>query len=225
MAVSSTSTGPWYPVRIATGSFDIRKGTLTSQSDGTTNTYPAGTDDKIQFISDIFNESYTDAFARINATPALATILSAVFVNQNTVPTGIGSNEYDDEITCVVNGPYVDFGISNGYLLVAYKALPTDSDGFPLVPDNEIVKEAVYWYINMKQTYPAWRNGQVRDAIYHHAEERWGSFRKNAYGTMMMPSPAEWKTINNIWTRLIPNLNQDTTFFKYIGKMQKVYNQ
>ena len=223
MAVGSSSTGSWYPIRQATGSFETRQGKLTSLSSNTDNTYPPGTDDKTQFISDIFNEGYADAFSRINSTPSLSTILNAVFLNENTVPTNI-NNSYDNEIVFTINGPYVDLSIETGYLLISYKAMPTDSDGYPLIPDNEIVKEAVYWYINMKQSYPVWRNGQMRDGIYQHAEHQWGTFRKNAYGTIMMPSDISWKAIGNIWMRLIPNLNQDTTFFNHIGSQQRIYN-
>ena len=50
--------------------------------------------------------------------------------------------------------------------MLSYQAVPVDSDGYPMIPDNESFEEAIYWYINMKLTYPDWKMGRV-DAVYY----------------------------------------------------------
>lgn len=225
IAASSTVNGQWRPTRSATGSFDIQKGMKRSLQNSPTGLYPPSTDDKIQFVADVFNESYQNAFTRLNSTPTLEQIISTVFMNQAGPASANVNGLEDSEITYTENGPYLDFNIETGYAMIAYKALPTDENGYPLIPDVEEVKEAIYWYIEMKQLYPQWKNGKVRDAVYMHAKNEWGSKRLGAKGELMMPSGDELKSVMNSWLRLMPNINQDKTFFKYIGAQQQLYNQ
>jgi hypothetical protein len=48
-----------------------------------------------------------------------------------------------------------------GFIKIAYKAIPTDERGYPLIPDLASYQEAVYWYVMMKLTFPKWVNGTI----------------------------------------------------------------
>jgi hypothetical protein len=222
VSYSVSSDGPWQPTRRNTGIMDLRTGTRTNISN-TDGLYPPGTDDKIQFVADIFNESYSQAFTRINSTPNLADILNNVFKNQSGT-LGIGDPTTDTDITWEPNGPYLDFSRQDGYVVIAYKAMPTDQDGYPMIPDVEEIKEAIYWYIEWKLLYPQWKAGKIRDAVYHEAKMNWKGYRLQSYGELMMPSITEYKAILNIWMRTLPNINEDMTNYKYTGQQQRVWN-
>ena len=223
VACSSSPTGPFVVARSATGNFDIVRGDLNNTSiDPATNTYPPGTGDKIQFVADIFNESYSDAFTRLNSTPDLDNLLDSIFVNKN---YGTGVNEFrDNELTYSKNPPYLEFSIRDGYCMIAYKAIGTDKDGYPLVPDEEDVKEALYWYLDMKLTYPMWRNGKVRDIVYKNSQLNWNLYRNKAKGNINMPSADELPSMMNAFNRLVPLMNEHITAYKYVGQQEIRYN-
>lgn len=216
---SLTQVGRYYPVRSATGSTETRHGDLSLQTSGSWS-YPPDMYDKINFISDIYSISYSDAFAMINSNPNMETVLDKVFVNTS---QGISSSIDVDQrdLTYTVNPPYVDLNIRDGYLMIAYKAIPTDCEGFPLIPDDEDFKEAVYWYINMKLLYPKWRSGQVRDAVYEHSESEWKKKKLAAYANVVMPSTDEMESIKNAWLRLIPKINEFDSGFKFVGNRER----
>ena len=122
-------------------------------------------------------------------------------------------------------GGYIKTNLKEGLLMISYQAIPTDSDGFPLVPDDESFLEALYWYINMKLLYPEFRNGTVRDAIYYDAKSSWNYYRKQAYGNAMMPDGDQLESVKNVWNRLIPDINANRTFFSTIGQEELYYNK
>src|ERR1700758_1636807 len=62
-----------------------------------------------------------------------------------------------DKLTYKISNGCIKTGIQNGYLKIVYQAMPLDYEGYPLVPDYVEFKEALYWYIVMKYTYPLWR--------------------------------------------------------------------
>ncbi len=224
VGVGSTITGPFQYCIKSTGDLDIVRGDLSSLTENTANTYPPGTDDKIQFVADVFGESYSDAFIRLNATPSLNNLLNVIFVNSNYVTGSTDGMYYDNVYKYNINTPYIEFNVRTGYAILAYKAIALNKDGYPLIPDEEDLKEAIYWYINMKYSYPLWRNGQVRDLIYMDAAKNWGKYSKKAYGNIMMPDAAEMTTVANIWLRQIPVIGEYESYFKYLGEQQKIYN-
>jgi hypothetical protein len=122
-------------------------------------------------------------------------------------------------------GGYIKTNIKEGMLMVSYQAIPTDEDGYPMVPNDESFLEALYWYINMKITYPEWKAGRVRDAVYYDTKSSWNYYRKQAYGNAMMPDGDQLESIKNIWLKLIPDINANRTFFSTTGQQDLIYNK
>ncbi len=138
--------------------------------------------------------------------------------------TEIGENVSGDDRVYTLRPPYVYINQPTGYGLLAYIAIKTDSDGYPMIPDDEYMKEAMYWYLQMKYLYPLWMRGKIRDAIYVNAERKWHQYCDAAYGAMVIPdNDDEMQSIINVWTRLIPNINAGNKSMKYIGEQEKVY--
>ena len=46
-----------------------------------------------------------------------------------------------------VNYNKLEIGVECGNVLVYYWSVPQDEDGFPMIPDNENYKTAIYWYV------------------------------------------------------------------------------
>lgn len=119
-----------------------------------------------------------------------------------------------------VTGGWLKTNMRTGYILMSYQAIPIDDDFYPLIPDDESFFEALYWYVNMKLTYPEWKAGRVRDAVYYDTKSSWNFYRKQAYANAMMPNSDQLESIKNIWNRLVPNLNEDRTFYSTMGQQE-----
>jgi len=147
-----------------------------------------------------------------------------------TTSAGVSREEYNNEtsfttdVTYVVVGNYMKFNVPTGYVMLAYTTIPLDEEGFPVVPDNIGFIDALYWYITMKLLYPKWAEGRVRDAVYYDARSSWNYYRKQAYGNAMMPNGDQLTAIKNTWNKLIPEFNDQNTFFSTTGEKQIKYN-
>ena len=221
VGLGNSETGSFLPAVIATGNYERVKGDKQNSTPSNISPYPSTQMDKIQFISDLLAITYQEAFDELATNPQMKLIVDKVFVEDGTNITGVPET-YVTEASYTINPPYIDTSLKNGYAMIAYKAVPTDCDGYPMVADDEDVKEAIYWYINMKMLYPLWRNGHVRDAIYAHAESEWKKKKMAAYSNISMPSHDELMTIQNTWVRLIPKMNEHSTSYQYLSTAERV---
>jgi hypothetical protein len=219
MAYSTTTAGPFYPMRYATGSFDYGS-ELTEYNDE----YSVGTSDLVTICMSLYSLSYEDALAKLNTEPNIRSMLEYMISTKVTTPETNGTSNTTD-YTYLINNGYVMTNIETGYLMVTYQAIPTDDDGYPMVPDNQSFIEAIYWYIVMKLLYPDWVAGRIRDAVYADAKRSWNFYCKQAYGNSMMPNGAEqMEAIKNTWHRLVEEFNEHDSFFSTMGQEQLIYN-
>lgn len=206
VAYSHHEKGPWYPVRYSTGSFSFNHAVTNKQGyydehgtyiDPTTNDENLGTG--YPTLSDV--EGYR-----------------ATSTEHDTI-------ESKDLTYNIVPGGWLKINSRHGHLMISYQAIPVDEDFFPMVPDDEAFLEALYWYINMKITYPEWKAGRVRDAVYYDTKSSWNYYRKQAYGNAMMPNSDQLESIKNVWLRLVPLINEEKSFFSTMSEQEHVRNQ
>lgn len=119
----------------------------------------------------------------------------------------------------------------DGFIKLAYKAIATDERGYPLIPDLASYQEAVYWYVVMKLSFSKWMKGTLGGKgvntgqnMYTYIQQQWNFYRNQAYAEAMMPTADDIQNIKNEWNRLIPELDEDDTFFKHQGDDQQFYN-
>jgi hypothetical protein len=115
---------------------------------------------------------------------------------------------------------YINTNMREGHIMLSYRTIPLDGDGYPMVPDDPGFIDALYWYITMKLLYPKWVLGTVKDAAYQNARSSWNYYSKQAYGNSMMPDGDMLESIKNTWNRLIPELGDNNNFFSTTGQEQ-----
>jgi hypothetical protein len=214
--------GPFYPMTYAAGSFDAQ---IPNIDTGDNDTPPADL-----LIADLaislYGDTYAQALERINTYPNIREQLTALIHNAQESPRiGNDTTSMSDSYTYVISGNYIKTNLRSGFLMISYQAVPVDNEGYPMIPDDESFEEAIYWYINMKLTYPEWKMGRVRDAVYYDAKSSWNFYRKQAYATALMPNVDQLESIKNAWLRLVPEIDEHSTFFSHLNDPQTIYNK
>lgn len=226
MSFSTNEAGPFYPMRYGTGSFDFGK-IANTETSGTATGIVWPDSSIVTLAMDLYTLDYAAALAKINNEPITKAKLSGMLTqmsNINTYSSGDSILNTTDDLTYVINGSYINTNQRDGYIMMAYQAVPVDVDGYPLVPDDDSFLEALYWYIVMKLYYPEWKQGTIRDAVYYDARRSWNFFCKQAYGNAIMPNTDQLESIKNDWLRLKPELNQWSTGFSTLGQREQIYN-
>lgn len=134
------------------------------------------------------------------------------------------ATDFNTDITYVVTPGYIKTNKKDGYIMLAYSAIPISEDGFPLIPDLASYIDALYWYVTMKLMYPAWREGRIRDAVYYDARRSWNFYCKQAYGEALMPDSSAMESIKNTWNRLVPDMNANNSFYSTTNQQEIIYN-
>jgi hypothetical protein len=110
-------------------------------------------------------------------------------------PQGVEFNYYKKELD------YIQTSFETGKIKVHYLGQPIDKDGYPLVPDIEEYKTALYWYVRMMMIGTGYKDPMFD---YTFCEERWSYFQGRAISKITWPSVDRMERIKNATVRLIP---------------------
>ena len=119
----------------------------------------------------------------------------------------------------LMNAGYIVTSFEAGDIKLHYTAYPTDADGFPMVPDNIYVKQALEWYIIRQMMM----GGYVHPVFnWQVADQKWGHYCVAAGNDMMYPSIDKMESMKNMFVRMIPNMNAHSDFFDGMENQQRL---
>jgi hypothetical protein len=127
-----------------------------------------------------------------------------------------------DEFTYTVQNGVITVSPREGWVQVAYDALPIDEDGYPLIPDNEKVKQALEYYILWKYLEALWTMGKITDKVFNYYEQKKMWYMGAANSSMQLSGMDHLEALGNVINRLIINTNAHKNFFKQAGKKERL---
>ena len=131
---------------------------------------------------------------------------SPAFTLRTTAARRNGSVDY-----YTVNAGYIVTSFEAGDIKLHYTAYPIDADGFPMVPDNIYVKQALEWYIIRQMMMGGYMHPVFNWQV---ADQKWGHYCVAAQNDLTYPSIDKMETMKNMFVRLIPNMNAHSDFFQ-----------
>ena len=126
----------------------------------------------------------------------------------------------DNKYTFRVQGRAIITSLQEGEILVSYKSIPIDEDGFPLLIDNSVFIEALKEYIKKEYFSILFDLGKLNQAVLQHTEQRYAWLAGQLRSEFTIPSISEMESIKNMWTRPIQNNNEFYTGFKNLGNKE-----
>jgi hypothetical protein len=107
--------------------------------------------------------------------------------------------------------------VKDGTIIIAYKAWPTDKEGFLLIPDHEDFKEAILHYV-------LYRYYVVKAVTHEEAARQERDWHLRRYNTLAqkakslnLPDIDTLENIKNAQSRLVPRSNRYDNFFGNLG--------
>ena len=112
-------------------------------------------------------------------------------------------------------GNYIVIDKSDGSIITLnYQAIPLDVRGFPLVPDNAPVREAIMWYIVKILVL----QGVVNSVGFQYAEQEWQWRCGSARADLNVPDVQMMEKVYQDFVRLNPLKDEWIKNFEGIGK-------
>lgn len=128
------------------------------------------------------------------------------------------------EGTFKTQGRVIFTSFSEGKIIVAYKAIPVDEDGFPLIIDNEVYLEALENYIQKRVLKNKFRKGDISAAAYQDAQTEYAWSAGQLQSELVIPSISEMASITNYITSILPNMREFDQGFKTLGNREYLRN-
>ena len=141
----------------------------------------------------------------------------------STMHAGIGCDECDNEgPDCYfIENDHIKTSFPEGMLCMSYKAMPTDPDCYPMVPDDISYREAMFWYIYKQMLLGGMRKDN--GIQYDFADQKWKYYCTQARNASVFPDLDRWENFMNQWVRLIPNINRHSFTFDNLAEREDIY--
>ena len=143
--------------------------------------------------------------------------LRGLYIPPGPMPSG--------ELTFKTQGRVLFASFPEGKVKVAYQAIPTDDDGFPLLIDNEVYIDCLEAYIKKKVFTVKFDQGKISAGVLENAKQDYAVAAKLLQSEFSTPSVSEMQTLANIWNTLIPQMRLFDRGFKHLGDSEYLRKQ
>lgn len=123
-------------------------------------------------------------------------------------------------ITYVIKDRYIETSEDSMTVEMAYKAFMVDDDGFPMIPDNEKVIEAIRSFITYRTDHRMWRNKRLDENVYRDSEREWLWAVGAAQTSLRILNQDQRAQFTKYWTRLLPIINAQDYSYAYMNNRE-----
>lgn len=114
-------------------------------------------------------------------------------------------------------GRIIFTSFKNGNVEIAYKAIPVDDMGFPLLIDNEAYLNALEAYIKVKVFTVLFDTGKIQAGVLSNAQTEYAWAARQVQQEFIMPSISEMESISRYLNTMIKPVNLFDQGFKHLG--------
>lgn len=126
------------------------------------------------------------------------------------------------ELTFKTQGQIVYTSFKTGDILISYKSIPVDKDGFPLLIDNPVFLKALEAYIKREAFTILFDMGKIAPAVLQNTQQQYAFLAGQLQSEFTIPSISEMESIKNSWCTLIQRTSEFTTGFKNNGDKEYI---
>jgi len=105
----------------------------------------------------------------------------------------------------------------HGKVEIAYKALPIDKDGYPMILDNPVFLRALELFIQKEEFAILFDLSQIPQVVYNEKKQQYALAVAALGSELTLPSVSEMETIGRMWNTLIQRTTDFDSAFKHLG--------
>lgn len=133
------------------------------------------------------------------------------------------AKEMSEELTYKIQGGVIFTSLKDGSIEIAYRAIPIDSEGYPLIPDNSSFTRALELYIKKQCFTVLFDLGKITPTVYNNVLQEYAWAVGQAQSDLVRPTIDQMQSITNMWNRLLPEMTGGhNTGFKNEGTREHI---
>jgi hypothetical protein len=128
----------------------------------------------------------------------------------------------EDQYTYKIKGDYIWCGLKEDTIQIAYQAFPTNEDGTPAIPnDPKVIRSATNW-IARNIAFRLNLKDELSDRKLDRIEQELAWSIGSAQNKAKMPSIDQFEAISKRWMRLLPDIDNHRSGFRYLGNAERI---
>lgn len=135
------------------------------------------------------------------------------------------AKRYLEEPAFKTQGRVIYVTFPKGRIGVAYKAIPVDENGYPMLPDNENFLAALEAYIKKMVFTVKFDTGKIAGPVLQNAAQDYAWLAGQLSSEFTVPSVSEAEAISRAMTHLIPRVREFDGGFKHLGDREYIRKQ
>lgn len=121
----------------------------------------------------------------------------------------------------MISDAHIRTSFKEGKLCMVYLGIPTDDEGFPLVPDDVYFDKALKAYCTYMLDRIEFRKGKIVEVAYRDSERDWLYYCASSKGAANQPGLQQMERLKNSWVRLLPLNNEYSNNFRNLGSQER----
>lgn len=126
------------------------------------------------------------------------------------------------DLTYKVQGGVIFTSMKEGTIEIAYRAIPVDSEGYPMIPDNSSFIRALELYIKKQAFTVLFDLGKITPQVYNNVLQEYSWAVGQAQSDLVRPSMDELQSLTAMWNTLIPRVTSHSSGFINEGVQEKI---
>lgn len=140
------------------------------------------------------------------------------FHMSNTKPK-YGGLTYKLQGTCIITS------IEKGEIEIAYRAMPIDEEGYPMIPDNSSYSRALELYIKLQWFTMLFEAGKLSAQVLTNTQQQYSWAVGQAQSDLIRPTIDEMEAISNMWNKFLPDSTDDHNHgYLHEGTRERIIN-
>lgn len=131
-----------------------------------------------------------------------------------------GDCQYNKDYTYTISNGVITTSIKKGQVIISYKKIETDEEGYPLIPDNIKVLNAIRYYIMYSHLEPLNDIGKVSDKAFNRIEQNYLWYVGGANTSMQLANLDHLETTMNAVNRLLINNSAHERGFRFLQEKE-----
>ena len=126
------------------------------------------------------------------------------------------------EPTFKTQGRVIFTSFPEGKVRIAYKAIPVDEDGFPLLIDNENYLACLEAYIKKQVFTVKFDQGKIAAGVLDNAKQEYAWLAGQLQSEFTIPSYSEMQSITNYVTSILSSMRSFDQGFRHLGDREYI---
>ena len=132
--------------------------------------------------------------------------------------------KFHGELSFKTQGRVLYASFPEGQVEVAYRAMPLDDDGFPMLVENEAYLAALEEYIKKEVYEKKFEQGKLPQGVVEKVEQRYAWLAAQLNSEFVLPNMSEMQVLTNMWNTMILQVRHFDSGFNTLGDREYVRN-